>query len=151
MYKTIYAIWSGICVCSVPLAIWLDTVNPGGQQAGMTFLAHFIPIAVIVYGALATIFLFLPGPKSDAYVWGNRFILSGVVGLFGWYWLAKLTAIDTTSRARLEGKMEVRTERDYYKYLGGLKAVRNYRNMHPDSIWVEYNRFGKVTKRTVYK
>ena len=117
----------------------------------MSFLAYFIPIAFIVYGVLAGIFLLLPGPKSVAYVWGNRIILSGVIGLFGYYWLDKLNDIDTVTNLRLEGRMEVMTERDFYKHLGGLKAVRNYRNMHPDSIWVEYNRLGKVTKRTVYR
>ena len=151
MYKTIYAIWTGICVCSVPLAVWLDTVNPGGQQAGMTFLAYFIPVAFIVYGTLAGIFLLLPGPKSVAYVCGNRLILSGVIGLFGYYWLDKLNDTDTVDNLRVEGRIEMKTERDYYKHFGGLKAVRHYRNLYPDSIWGEYNRWGKVTERTVYR
>ena len=150
-YKTIYAVWTVICFCSLFLAPWLDTVNPASRQVGMIFLSDFIPVAFIVYGVMASVFLLLPGPKNTVYVWSNRIILSGVVGLFGFYWLDKLNDIDTLTNIRTEGRVEIMTERDYYRYFRQLKAIRVYRNMRNDSIWVKYNRLGRVTSRTVYK
>ncbi len=150
-YKTVYAIWTGVCVCSLPLAPWLDTVNPASRQVGMTFLADFIPIALIVYGLLASVFLLLPGSKSAGYVWGNWLILIGVLGVFGCYWFSKLDDFDTVTRVRYEEHTEIMTELDYYRYFRRLKGIRHYRNMHEDSIWVEYDRFGNTTKRTIHK
>jgi hypothetical protein len=149
-YKTVYVVWTGICLCSLALAPWLDTVNPGGRQVGMTFLAGFIPVALIVYGLLASIFLFLPGPKSAGYVWGNRLILVGVLGVFGSYWLSMLDDVDTVTKIRNVDHTEIKTELEYYRYFPSLKAIRHYRNLYNDSIWVEYNRLGKLTKRIIY-
>ena len=149
-YKTIYAVWTGVCVCSLPLAPLLDTVNPAGRQVGMTFLADFIPIALIVYGLLATVLLLLPGAKSVGYLWGNGLILASVLGIFGYYWFSKLDEVDVVSKSRYTDHTEIKTELEYYRYFPRLKSVRHYRNMHEDSIWVEYDRFGNITERTVY-